>query len=45
MNAMAHLVLAAHASGTKIGVRTTADVEGVLIVSELESRPKPGRRG
>ena len=43
MNAMAHVVLAAHASETKIGVRTGAEVEGVLIVRELESRPKLGK--
>ena len=43
VNAMAHLVLAAHASDTKIGVRTAAEVEGVLIVRELESRPKLGK--
>lgn len=45
MNAMAHLVLAAHASETKIGVRTGVEVEGVLIVRELESRPKIGKGG
>lgn len=43
MNAMAHLVLAAHASETKIGVRTGAEVEGVLIVRELETRPRIGK--
>ena len=43
MNAMAHLVLAAHASETKIGVRTGAEVEGVLIVRELETHPKIGK--
>ena len=43
MNAMAHLVLAAHACETKIGVRTGAEVEGVLIVRELESRPRIGK--
>ena len=43
MNAMAHLVLAAHASETKIGVKTGAEVEGVLVVRELESRPKLGK--
>ncbi len=45
MNAMAHLVLAAHASDTKIGVRTGSEVDGVLIVRELESRPKIGKAG
>lgn len=43
MHAMAHLVLAAHASETKIGIRTSAEVEGLLIVRELESRPKLGK--
>ena len=43
MNAMAHLVLAAHASETKIGVKTGAEVEGVLVVRDLESRPKLGK--
>lgn len=43
MNAMAHLVLAAHASDTKVGVRTGGEVEGVLVVRELESRPKIGK--
>lgn len=43
MNAMAHLVLAAHANETKIGVRTGAEVEGVLIVRELETRPRIGK--
>ena len=43
MNAMAHLVLAAHASETKIGVKTGAEIEGVLVVRELESRPKLGK--
>mgnify|MGYP000564766136 CR=1 FL=1 len=45
MNAMAHLVLAAHASDSKIGVRTGSEVDGVLIVRELESRPKLGKHG
>jgi len=45
MNAMAHLVLAAHASDTKIGVRTGPEVEGILIVRELECRPRIGKRG
>ncbi|MEI7600419.1 MAG: hypothetical protein WCJ41_14005 [Aestuariivirga sp.] len=45
MNAMAHLVLAAHASDTKIGVRTGSEVDGVLVVRELESRPKLGKHG
>lgn len=45
MNAMAHLVLAAHASDTKVGVRTGAEVEGVRIVHELESRPRIGKNG
>lgn len=43
MNAMAHLVLAAHASATKIGVRTGDKVDGVFLVRELESRPKLGK--
>ena len=43
MNAMAHLVMAAHASDTKIGIRTGAEVEGVLTVRELESRPRIGK--
>jgi len=43
MNAMAHVVLAAHANDAKIGVRTGAEVEGVLVVRELESRPKFGK--
>ena len=43
MNAMAHLVLAAHASETKIGVRTGAEVEGVLVVREIETHPKIGK--
>ena len=43
MTAMAHLVLAAHASDTKLGVRTASEVDGVLIVRELESRPKLGK--
>lgn len=45
MNAMAHLVLAAHANETKIGVRTGAEIDGVLIVRELEARPKIGKGG
>lgn len=45
MNAMAHLVLAAHTSETKIGVRTGAEAEGVLLVTELASRPKLGKGG
>ncbi|MCA3560325.1 MAG: hypothetical protein IOC82_04765 [Aestuariivirga sp.] len=44
-NAMALLVLAAHASGSRIGVRTAGELEGVLIVRELESRPKMGKGG
>ena len=43
MNAMAHVVLAAHANDAKIGVRAGPEVEGVLIVRELESRPKFGK--
>lgn len=43
MNAMAHLVLAAHAGGTRLGVRTGAEADGVFIVRELESRPKLGK--
>lgn len=43
MNAMAHLVLAAHASETKIGVRTGAEVDGVLVVREIETHPKIGK--
>lgn len=43
MNAMAHVVLAAHAGETKVGVRTAAEVDGILIVRELESRPKLGK--
>jgi hypothetical protein len=45
MNAMSHLVLAAHAGETKIGIRTAAEVDGILIVRELESRPKLGKAG
>ena len=45
VNAMSHLVLAAHAGDTKIGIRTAAEVDGVLIVRELESRPKLGKTG
>jgi hypothetical protein len=45
MNAMSHLVLAAHAGATKIGIRTAAEVDGILIVRELESRPKLGKTG
>ncbi|MEY3080283.1 MAG: hypothetical protein RJA94_268 [Pseudomonadota bacterium] len=45
MNAMSHLVLAAHAGETKIGIRTAAEVDGILIVRELESRPKLGKTG
>lgn len=45
MNAMAHLVLAAHASEAKIGVRTGAEQEGVPLVTELASRPKLGKSG
>ena len=40
MNAMAHLVLAAHAAGTKLGVRTAPEADGILIVREVESRHK-----
>jgi len=43
MNAMAHLVLAAHAGGTRLGVRSGAEADGVVIVRELESRPKLGK--
>ena len=43
MNAMAHLVLAAHASHTRLGVRTAAEVDGILLVREIESRPKLGK--
>ena len=43
MNAMAHLVMAAHANDTKIGIRTGAEVEGVLTVRELESRRRIGK--
>ena len=45
MNAMSHLVLAAHAGETKIGIRTAAEVDGILIVRELESHPKLGKTG
>jgi hypothetical protein len=45
MNAMSQLVLAAHAGETKIGIRTAAEVDGILIVRELESRPKLGKTG
>ncbi|MFO1131984.1 MAG: hypothetical protein U1E16_08245 [Hyphomicrobiales bacterium] len=45
MNAMAHLVLAARASETKIGVRVGDEAEGVLTVRELEIHPKIGRAG
>ena len=45
MNAMSHLVLPAHAGETKIGIRTAAEVDGILIVRELESRPKLGKTG
>jgi hypothetical protein len=45
VNAMSHLVLAAHAGDTKIGIRTAAEVDGILIVRELESRPKLGKTG
>lgn len=38
MNVMTHLVLAAHANETKIGIRTGAEVKGVLIVREIETR-------
>lgn len=43
MNAMAHLVLAAHANDSKLGIRTAAEVDGILIVRDLESRPKLGK--
>ena len=43
LNAMMHLVLAAHAGETRIGVRTASEADGVLIVRELESRPKLGK--
>jgi len=43
--AMAHLVLAANSSGTKIGLRTGAEVDGVCIVHEAESRPRLGKDG
>lgn len=42
-NAMAHLVLAAHACGAKLGVRTAAEVDGALIIRQLESRHKFGK--
>jgi len=45
MNVMAHLVLAARASETKIGVRAGAEVDGALAVRELEIYPKIGRAG
>jgi hypothetical protein len=45
MNAMAHLVLAARASETKIGVRVGAEADGVLTVRELEIYPKIGKTG
>lgn len=45
MNAMAHLVLAARASETKIGVRVGPEAEGLLTVRELEIYPKIGRAG
>lgn len=45
MNAMSQLVLAAHAGETKIGIRAAAEVDGILIVRELESRPKLGKTG
>lgn len=43
MNAMAHLVLAAHANDSKLGIRTAAEVDGILIVRDIESRPKLGK--
>lgn len=43
MNAMAHMVLAAHSGGAKLGVRTGAEVDGVLIVRDLETRHKLGK--
>ena len=43
MNAMAHLVLAAYAGDAKLGVRTTGEVGGALIVCQLESRHKFGK--
>ena len=45
MNAMAHLVLSAHAGEIRIGVRGASEVDGVLIVRELESRPKLRKAG
>ena len=43
LNAMAHLVLAAHGTGAKIGIRAGDEVEGVIVVRELESRPRLGK--
>lgn len=45
MNVMAHLVLAARASESKIGVRSGAGDDGVRTVRELEIYPKIGRAG
>lgn len=43
MTAMVHLVLAAHASEAKIGVRAGEERGGVALVREVESRPKMGK--
>lgn len=43
MNAMAHLVLAAHANDSKLGIRTADEVDGIFIVRDIESRPKLGK--
>jgi len=43
MTAMVHLVLAAHASEAKIGVRAGAESGGVALVREVERRPKLGK--
>lgn len=42
-SAMAHLVLAAHGSGAKIGIRSGAEADGVITVKEIESRPRLGK--
>lgn len=42
MNAMAQILVAAHASEAKIGVRADAG-EGTVLVRELECRPKLGK--
>lgn len=43
MNAMAQILVAAHASEAKIGVRADAGTDGVPQVRELECRPKIGK--